>query len=226
MVAFRSSRSLKSGRLRTKKLTEKEEKPTKRSAFSIFIAQNVINPIYGKFMIWLTSDTHFGHQLMVGLRGFNNIEEHDATLISNWNQLIAKKDDVFFLGDFAFLNSDSIKAIIQQLNGNIRFCPGNHDRNLIKLAKAGYGITILEKEYEFKYNNMHMTLNHMPMYSWNRSHYGAFMLHGHTHSPNPMSIDDSKRLYDVGVDANSFKPVALDIVVQKLLEVPPPSSAG
>lgn len=148
-------------------------------------------------MIWLTSDTHFGHQLMMKLRGFNSIVEHDNTLISNWNQLISKKDDVFFLGDFAFLKPDSIKLIIQQLNGNIRFCPGNHDRSLIKLAKSDHSVTILEKEYEFKYNGHHMTLNHMPMYSWNRSYYGSFMLHGHIHSTNPMGIDASKHLYDV-----------------------------
>lgn len=69
-----------------------------------------------------------------------------------------------------------------------------------------------------------MTLNHMPMYSWNRSYYGSFMLHGHSHSTNPMGIDASKRLYDVGVDANELKPVPLDSIIQKLIEIPPPAA--
>lgn len=38
-----------------------------------------------KIKIWFTSDLHFGHNksFLYEPRGFNSIEEHDATIIKN-----------------------------------------------------------------------------------------------------------------------------------------------
>ena len=32
-------------------------------------------------------------------RGFSSIEEHDATIIENWNKIVKHNDCVFLLGD-------------------------------------------------------------------------------------------------------------------------------
>ncbi|MBQ3404908.1 MAG: hypothetical protein IJG63_05785 [Oscillospiraceae bacterium] len=50
------------------------------------------------------ADTHFGHRNCVRFddRPFRSIEEHDETLISNWNSVVQPRDDVFILGDFAY----------------------------------------------------------------------------------------------------------------------------
>jgi len=77
-------------------------------------------------------------------------------------------------------------------------------------------------------------LSHYPMLDWNRKFNGAYMIHGHIHSlPNtpgaiPHSVDEGGlgprgyndlmraeriRRYDVGVDANGYRPVSADQIV-------------
>ena len=53
-------------------------------------------------MIWLISDTHFGHdkKFIYGPRGFKSVQDADSTIIRNWNDAIGKDDDVYMLGDF------------------------------------------------------------------------------------------------------------------------------
>jgi len=43
-------------------------------------------------MIWFTSDTHFSHNkdFIFKDRGFGSIQDHDETLIKNWNEKISK----------------------------------------------------------------------------------------------------------------------------------------
>ena len=47
-------------------------------------------------MIWLISDTHFGHdkKFIYGPRGFQSVQEADSTIIRNWNDAIGKGDEV------------------------------------------------------------------------------------------------------------------------------------
>ena len=51
--------------------------------------------------IFFTSDTHLGHKnvLKHSNRPFPTIEEHDQTLISNWNSVVEKEDIVYFYGN-------------------------------------------------------------------------------------------------------------------------------
>ena len=48
--------------------------------------------------VYLTSDTHFSHTKLVEQRGFKSIEEHDETLIKNWNDLVRPQDTVIHCG--------------------------------------------------------------------------------------------------------------------------------
>lgn len=53
--------------------------------------------------------------------------------------------------------------------------------------------------------------------SWDKARRGAIMLHGHIHSDpiyNRENIKAGIRRFDVGVDANGYKPVSLDTVVK------------
>ena len=46
---------------------------------------------------FFTSDLHFGHNkdFLYKPRGFDNIEEHDDTVIENWNSVVSKDDTVY-----------------------------------------------------------------------------------------------------------------------------------
>lgn len=80
------------------------------------------------------ADTHFGHRRIIEFcpdsRPFNSIEEHDNTLIENWNEVVSENDRVFVLGDFflgGYKREDRIKEILNQLKGNKVLVQGNHD---------------------------------------------------------------------------------------------------
>ena len=79
--------------------------------------------------LFFTSDTHFFHKNIIRFcqRPFNDMDDMQEKLISNWNNTVPKDGIVFFLGDFAFGNSTEWIKIINQLNGYIYFILGNHD---------------------------------------------------------------------------------------------------
>lgn len=51
-------------------------------------------------MNYFISDLHLGHKnvLKFDNRPFINIEEHDKTIIDNWNNKVNDNDDVYVLG--------------------------------------------------------------------------------------------------------------------------------
>ena len=68
---------------------------------------------------YFISDTHFGHKNILKLdnRNFKTIEEHDNTLIKNWNNAVGIDDDVFILGDISWYNATKTIEIVKSLNG-------------------------------------------------------------------------------------------------------------
>jgi calcineurin-like phosphoesterase family protein len=54
------------------------------------------------------------------------------------------------------------------------------------------------------------------MRAWNKSHFNAWQLYGHSHGTlNPLG-----KQYDVGVDNNGFKPVSLDSLDKIMAKMP------
>lgn len=52
-------------------------------------------------MIYLSSDTHFGHvkDFLWRPRGFSSVEEMNEGIIERWNLIVEPDDDVYLLGD-------------------------------------------------------------------------------------------------------------------------------
>lgn len=78
------------------------------------------------------SDTHFGHAGIITfqhdnkpLRPFSTIEEHDETLVNNWNNKVGVRDTVYHLGDVV-MNRKAL-PILDRLNGRKVLIKGNHD---------------------------------------------------------------------------------------------------
>lgn len=149
------------------------------------------------------SDFHFEHKNIVKYSN-RPWEQDDNTeeLIKRWNERVGIYDDVYHLGDFAFLyprKLDQLIEIIKQLNGNIHFIRGNHcDKRLWQLLEDSNVIhAAWVKDYhEMTVQGQRLVLCHYPMEVWNGSHHGSWMLHGHCHGSLPPR---GKRL-DVGID--------------------------
>lgn len=164
-------------------------------------------------MIWFTSDQHFGHKRIIELahRPFASVEDMDETMIKLWNERIAKSDLVYHLGDFAFADHT---PYLSRLNGQKRLILGNHDHsNRVKAAK---GWSTIDSLLHVTVDDVPLVLCHYAMKVWNRSHYGAIQLYGHSHGSLP---GDSQSL-DVGVDCWDFAPVALIEIKQRLANSP------
>ena len=161
--------------------------------------------------VWFTSDQHFFHNNVIKYcnRPFETVEEMNATMIANWNAVVAKGDSVYMLGDFAFVNKTAqAEAIIGQLNGHIHWVYGNHDAKI----KGAKGVAWAGDYKEVKHMGYKFVCCHYPMVTWNGCHRGTIMLHGHCHGTLP---DDGRLLrFDVGVDSFNFTPVSGDVLIE------------
>lgn len=173
--------------------------------------------------LFLTSDTHFCHENILRFckRPFNSIEEHDKTLIDNWNSVVGPEDTVFHLGDFCFGGYPKWKQIRDQLNGHIVLIRGNHDdKNMTNGIQQLFDYVTYQMRIIVDGRTVY--LNHFPflcfahgdpnLYSDNNLTYAPY---GHVHSGPNSSSGDGSRLnycyptqYDVGVDNNNYFPIS------------------
>lgn len=185
---------------------------------------------YPESGIFFTSDTHFGHSKIIDYckRPFSSIEEHDKTLIQNWNNVVGQDDTVFHLGDFAYGNSQFISNIIKQLNGNIILIKGNHDlRNMNPTLYNIFSDVVYQARILIDKQTVY--LNHFPFLCFEHGDINLYkdnysvQLFGHVHSGPLTSSEDVNRLnilfptqYDVGVDNNNFTPISWIDVKNKI----------
>ncbi len=135
--------------------------------------------------IFITSDTHFGHENIIQYCGrpFANAELMDEALIENWNKVVKPGDIVYHLGDVAMGRSDNLSTIMARLNGSKRLVVGNHD-DIPWLSKGGWFKKVMMWRMFPEYN---MLLTHVPIHmappTFER---GYTNVHGHIHqNPSP-----------------------------------------
>lgn len=170
-------------------------------------------------MIYFTSDTHFSHANIIKYcsRPFSSAEEMDEHMIKQWNSRVKPGDTVYHLGDFGFTNQERLKKIIERLNGQKFLIWGNHDKTLqgsqeLKdmFVKCTNFLEISVKDADVERGSQKIVLCHYAMLVWNKSHHGAWMLHGHSHGS--LKYPYKMKIMDVGVDSNNFAPVSYDEV--------------
>lgn len=150
---------------------------------------------------WVTSDLHLNHnkEFLYVKRGFNNIEEHNETILNNINTLVKPDDILFSLGDFCLTTpEDKFEQLISKINcKNIYLIWGNHPNPIKKIyyreIEKQYGPDI--DVYPYRYKNIvfvghhleciiqgkYVVLNHFPIEVWENMKDGAYMLCGHSH---------------------------------------------
>ena len=158
---------------------------------------------------WFTADTHFGHASILKHepnRPGKNVEEHDEILIRNWNSIVKNGDIVHHAGDFAWHSAD---LYLKRLNGQVHLTNGNHDRLTSEQRSLFASVNDISK---VKVGEQLIYLCHYAMRVWNRSHYGSWMLYGHSHGSLP--DDPSALSIDVGVDCHNYRPISYEEIVE------------
>ena len=158
-------------------------------------------------MVWFTSDWHLGHKRVLEYdnRPFDTIEEHDQRIIDNFNDLVEDEDIVYFLGDFCLHNKTHAESYMKQLNGNLFFIRGNHDKKDIVKLYQKYG-TYLGEQATIEVQKQKIILNHCKMYVWFHSHHGSWNIHGHSHGGLDHIIWGKS--LDVSINVTNYKPLS------------------
>ena len=158
----------------------------------------------------------------------------DAALLRNINETVGEEDELYILGDFTMGgNQETVRAYRAKIRcRHVCFVTGGHDRDY-----SGAKIFRSVRDYqELKTAYGKVILFHYPIEEWNGAYNGAVHLHGHIHSTGAYNAENRKkllrdrlpdgavladktlplRIYDVGVDANGFKPVSLVEIMEYL----------
>ena len=170
-----------------------------------------------------TSDLHFFHKLMMKERNFSSLEEMNQSLIDSWNKAVNKQDEVWFLGDLSFSNPSLAAEILNKLNGKIHWVLGNHDHgDFVKKISKLYQFASIQNDAKIKIEPCHLqkdqqdiVMYHYPIAIWNKRHWGAYHLHGHSHAHY---FVEKGFILDVGVDSafkilGEYRPFSLDEVI-------------
>lgn len=153
-------------------------------------------------MYFVTADEHYGHEnsIIYSKRPYTSLKEMEEDLIARHNEVVEKDDIVIHAGDFCLKGSKYAWKIIERLNGTHIFLKGSHDYWLPKKHPTRWE-GIIEGQY--------VVIDHYPLRTWARSHYGSWQLHGHNHGRLPPI---GKQL-DVGVDTGNYYPYSWGNIV-------------
>lgn len=184
--------------------------------------------------IFFTSDLHLGHENAIGHRNrpFSGVEEMNRRLIENINETVGAEDELWILGDFSYhITREEARQLRKQIKcRHVHLVYGNHDKNYDGLGT--FQSVQYYKELKTEYGKV--ILFHYPIADWSAKHYGSIHLHGHIHSTGEYNRRNLQRkadelfeeghtakngelfcrIYDVGVDANNYRPVALEAIVR------------
>jgi calcineurin-like phosphoesterase family protein len=170
---------------------------------------------------FITSDLHFGHdrirQFCPNTRGrFTDVIDMREKMIGEWNEQVTPKDEVFILGDFAFLPSRDAIDILKRLNGHKILIEGNHDRKLLKDPVFRREFKEIHQYLRHQHNGVVLIMFHYPIAEFDEMHRGAVHLHGHLHG-SPSGLEQY-RVRDVAFDATGKVVSLLDDIVADALK--------
>ena len=171
-------------------------------------------------MIWFISDLHFNHRSIIwrGNRPFKNVEEMDEQLIKNWNRVVKKNDEIWYLGDFGWqLSPTRLKEIMEQLNGHKHLILGNHDKE--KMMKHSNLWESVDYYKKLSIDGYMVILFHFPIADFEGMYNQSVHLFGHIHGNNSLmdKLDKNRYyFYNVSADVNNLTPISWNDIKLKL----------
>jgi calcineurin-like phosphoesterase family protein len=188
--------------------------------------------------IFFTSDLHIGHANVIKFsnRPFKDVDDMHESFIKRFNAVLTDHTVLYVLGDVGMCGSDVMTKVIRQIKGTKVLVLGNHDKKSNAMYNVGFDVVLYNATLYIA--NERVTLSHCPLYgvyredtggmrgsdgteNWHGENRqsrkpftvkdeGQFHLHGHIHSPNGgKSQKILGRQFDVGVDANNYRPVSI-----------------
>lgn len=191
--------------------------------------------------VFFTSDLHFGHHniLKYSYRPFEDVDEMNEAIITNWNNTVGHDDIVVVLGDVFMGKRAETMPLGARLNGRKFLVPGNHDNchpmfdsadkeskhnKFLKACKAfedvGFTITFPEFDTELP-GGPSVTICHFPFDGdhdennirypeWRPQDRGQWLVHGHVHEMWKVN----GRQINVGMDVWDYTPVHVDQLLE------------
>jgi calcineurin-like phosphoesterase family protein len=142
-----------------------------------------------------------------------SLQNMNLEQIRRWNEVVKKGDTVYQNGDFCLSRSsetpdamkDPFNYYREQLNGNIIFIRGNHDKN-------NKNKTIIEN-LVINYGGERIFLTHNPVHA-NPSY--KINLVGHIHTNwKVLALNNNSTMINVGVDVWDFRPITINEILSE-----------
>lgn len=164
-------------------------------------------------MNFFWSDPHLGHFNVIKYcnRPFLTTKEMDAVIIEKYNRRVKKTDTVYCLGDFCFKScaeapeGHPFEFYRNQLNGEIVFIKGNHDKSngfrpILQNGVIEYGGERIFMVHKPEHANLNYKIN----------------LVGHVHDAWKIKKVENTLLVNVGVDQWNFEPITIHQILKSI----------
>lgn len=144
------------------------------------------------------------------LRPWDNIEDMDEALISNWNSVVGNKDKVYCLGDVIINRKHFHK--LARLNGEKVLVRGNHD--IFRMEEY----TPYFKDLRAYHVLDNLIMSHIPVHPDSKGRFRG-NVHGHLHDREVMLPNQPTKpdpwYFNVSVERINFTPIAFEDVRKK-----------
>ena len=158
--------------------------------------------------IWFVSDVHFFHNNILkfcpATRHGETALEMNEYIVQAWNSKVHRRDIVYNLGDVSFGSVKNTDEVLSRLNGQIHLIYGNHDNMIRRNKGLRERFASVQDVKEIKVTladgtKQDIVMNHFAQRVWNKAHYGAWHLYGHSHGD--LESEPYFKSMDVGIDA-------------------------
>jgi len=153
-----------------------------------------------------------------------SVDLMNDTIINNTNKVVGRNDLLWFLGDFCFsYDKRNYAAVARRFRDrincqHINYIFGNHDKQrrvLADLFNECYDLVSI------KIGEESVVLCHYALAVWDKRHFGAINLYGHSHSDAEGWLNEimpGRRSMDVGIDnaakiLGEYRPFSWDEVL-------------
>ncbi len=169
---------------------------------------------------WVVSDTHFGHDNIVGF--CHRPEDHEQVMIAEWRKEVPDDATVLHLGDLCYRSNTRFKNLIaKELTGARKLLiAGNHDKQRFSFYKAS-GFNLV-RPFAIHFRKSIVSFSH---YAWNRDDEGPMpphhtRLHGHIHNNGYSRGPYTPFLLNhinLSVEQTKYRPVNLKLLLEAAL---------